>query len=150
MATPISKVPYLMQGLLDWMVDSGATPYLILNTRLEGVSAPGEFIQADGSITLNISGSAVRNLHISAEGVFFDSRFKGVPYSIGAPIKAVLGLVSRESGEGLWFAEHAPSSLEAPSADDHGSEDSHSSASEPTGIPSNGKSAKSSHLRVVE
>ena len=44
---------------------------LSLNTRLEGVSVPGEFIQADGSITLNISGSAVRNLSISAEGVFF-------------------------------------------------------------------------------
>mgnify|MGYP006432858725 FL=1 len=101
MATPISKVPYLMQGLLEWMADAGLTPYLVINARLEGVVVPAEFVQADGSITLNISASAVRNLNISADGVFFDSRFKGNSFSIGAPIKAVLGLVSREAGDGL-------------------------------------------------
>ena len=70
MAKPLSKVPYLIQGLLDWMSDSGVTPYLVINARLEGVAVPVEFVQADGSITLNISASAVRNLRISADGVF--------------------------------------------------------------------------------
>ena len=147
MATPISKVPYLMQGLLDWMVDSGATPYLILNTRLEGVSVPGEFIQADGSITLNISGSAVRNLSISAEGVFFDSRFKGVPYSIGAPIKAVLGLVSREAGDGLWFPENAPS---ASLSSDWNAAPGQSPSEGASESRPETKASKGSHLRVVD
>ena len=147
MATPISKVPYLMQGLLDWMVDSGATPYLILNTRLEGVSVPGEFIQADGSITLNISASAVRNLRISADGVFFDSRFNGQPYSIVAPIKAVLGLVSREAGDGLWFPENAASA--SLSSDGNAAPGQSPSEGASESRPE-AKSSKGSHLRVVD
>ena len=153
MGTPISKVPYLMQGLLDWMVDSGSTPYLILNARMEGVSVPGEFVQPDGSITLNISGTAVRNLNISADGVFFDSRFKGLPVSISAPIQAVLGLVSRETGDGLWFPENAPGpAAETPLVDEHPRDGHEASGSELSGnhFGSKPKPTKASHLSVVE
>jgi stringent starvation protein B len=147
MAKPLSKVPYLIQGLLDWMSDSGVTPYLVINARLEGVAVPVEFVQADGSITLNISASAVRNLRISADGVFFDSRFKGQPYSIVAPIKAVLGLVSREAGDGLWFPENAPSA--SLSSDGNAAPGQSPSEGASESRPE-AKASKGSHLRVVD
>ncbi len=150
MATPISKVPYLMQGLLEWMADAGLTPYLVINARLEGVVVPAEFVQADGSITLNISASAVRNLNISADGVFFDSRFKGNSFSIGAPIKAVLGLVSREGGDGLWFPESAPGPSGESLTTDGDVAGGRSSRENATESQSEVKPSKGSHLRIVD
>jgi len=109
----ISKVPFLVKGLLDWMAEANLTPYLIVNTRVEGVSVPEAFAQPDGTITLNIGGDAVRGFQLESEGIYFSSRFQGNAYSIVVPTAAILGLVSRETTEGLWFSEHVtPSSGE--------------------------------------
>lgn len=119
-----SKISFLIKGLLDWMADANLTPYLVINANLDGVQVPRAFAQPDGSITLNLSGHAIRHLEIAADGLGFDSRFQGQPHSIWVPINAILGLVSRETSDGLWFPENQPSSSvqkglgEAPNLDD--------------------------------
>jgi stringent starvation protein B len=51
--------------------------------------------------------------------VRFDSRFAGQPYLIFIPYAAVLGLIGRESGEGMFFPEnHTADSLGEGSPDD--------------------------------
>ena len=65
----LSKVPFLVKGLLDWMAEANLTPYLIVNTRVEGVSVPEAFAQPDGTITLNIGGDAVRGFQLESEGI---------------------------------------------------------------------------------
>ncbi len=106
---PRSKIPFLVKGLLDWMVEEDFTPYLVVNARLEGVQVPSAFVQRDGTITLNLSGHAIRQFVIEADGLGFNSRFQGQPHSIWVPMGAILGLVSRETSDGLWFPENQPS-----------------------------------------
>jgi stringent starvation protein B len=99
----------LIKGLLDWMVEEDLTPYLVVNANLESVQVPKAFVQGDGTITLSLSGHAVRNFAVEADGLGFNSRFQGQPHSIWVPIGAILGLVSRETSDGLWFPENQPS-----------------------------------------
>jgi len=100
----ISKIPFLIRGLLDWMIEAGYTPYLIVNAQADGVAVPQAFVQPDGTITLNISGDAVRDFHFEADHLYFSSRFQGQAHAIAVPLEAILGLVTRETSDGLWFA----------------------------------------------
>jgi stringent starvation protein B len=104
-----SKIPFLIKGLLDWMVEEDLTPYLVVNANVDGVQVPAAFVQADGTITLNLSGHAVRHFAIESDGLGFNSRFQGQSHSIWVPISAILGLVSQETSDGLWFPENQPS-----------------------------------------
>jgi stringent starvation protein B len=99
------------------MVQEDLTPYLVVNAKIDGVQVPTAFVQNDGTITLNLSGHAIRNFGIEADGLGFNSRFQGQSHSIWVPIGAILGLVSRETSDGLWFPENqlsvtAPSQAE--------------------------------------
>ena len=41
LSVPRSKIPFLVKGLLDWMVQEDLTPYLVVNAQsLEGVQVP--------------------------------------------------------------------------------------------------------------
>jgi len=99
------------------MVQEDLTPYLVVNAKIDGVQVPTAFVQNDSTITLNLSGHAIRNFGIEADGLGFNSRFQGQSHSIWVPIGAILGLVSRETSDGLWFPENqlsvmAPSQAE--------------------------------------
>lgn len=98
-----SSVPYLLRSINDWILDNGYTPYLIVDAQYPDVRVPADSVK-DGQIVLNISPSAIRNLVISNEYVMFSGRFGGVPFEIAVPIKAVLGIVAKENGEGMWFS----------------------------------------------
>lgn len=102
-STMTSSVPYLLRSLNEWILDNGCTPYLILDAQSPEVKVPEKFVE-NGQIVLNISPSAVRNLVISNEYIIFNGRFGGVAYEISAPIQAVLGIVAKENGEGMWFS----------------------------------------------
>ena len=97
-----SSVPYLLRGLYEWILDNGCTPYLVLDATVDGAYVPEEYVK-EGQIVLNISPSAVRDLQIEQDFLSFDGRFQGVAMGIYAPINAVLGIVARENGEGMWF-----------------------------------------------
>ena len=101
-----SRVPYLLLPLLEWLVDNDLTPYLIVNTLLPEVIVPPGFAQPDGRIIFNISSGAVRNLSIEKRYVLFDGRFSGSSFEVCVPIDAVLALVSKETGDGMWFPEN--------------------------------------------
>ena len=97
-----SSVPYLLRGMHEWILDNGCTPYLVLDATVGGTFVPEEHVK-EGQIVLNISPSAVRDLQIEQDFLSFDGRFQGVAMEIYAPINAVLGIVARENGEGMWF-----------------------------------------------
>ena len=82
------------------MVEEDLTPYLVVNAKRDGVQVPKAFVQDDGTITLNLSGHAIRNFAIEPDGLGFNSRFQGQPHSIWVPVGAILGLVSREASDG--------------------------------------------------
>ena len=97
-----SSVPYLLRAINEWILDNGCTPYLILDAAVNDTSVPMEYVK-DGQIVLNISTAAIRDLVIGDDHIAFSGRFGGVPHEIYAPMKAVMGIVAKENGEGMWF-----------------------------------------------
>lgn len=102
-----SSVPYLVRAINEWILDNQCTPYLILDVGVEGIAVPMEYAK-EGQIVLNISPMAVRDLVIDNDFVAFTGRFGGVPHDIYAPLEAVLGIIAKENGEGMWFPREKP------------------------------------------
>ncbi|MEM7504755.1 MAG: ClpXP protease specificity-enhancing factor [Pseudomonadota bacterium] len=96
--------PYLIRAHHEWMSDNGLTPHLVVNANHEDVQVPASFVQ-DGTIVLNISLRAVRDLMLRNESIEFSARFSGVPHQIYVPLAAVRGLVAREYGIGITFPD---------------------------------------------
>jgi stringent starvation protein B len=89
--------------MLDWIVDNGWTPHLIVDARPESVQVPRQFV-TEGFIRLNISASATQSFRIGEDAVEFQARFGGVSHFIHVPLDHVLAIVARENGKGLAFS----------------------------------------------
>jgi stringent starvation protein B len=94
--------------MLDWIVDCGWTPHLIVDATSDDVEVPRQFVK-EGRIVLNISASATQNFSIGSDTVEFNARFSGVSHRIRVPCDAVLGIYARETGQGMVFTEEPPS-----------------------------------------
>jgi stringent starvation protein B len=68
------------------------------------VSVPRQYVK-DGKIVLNISYSATQLLKLGNEVVSFEARFGGVGFAVHVPVRAVLGIYARETGQGMIFPE---------------------------------------------
>lgn len=97
-----SSRPYLIRALFQWIVDNRCTPHLLIDATRDGVEVPRQFVK-DGQIVLNISPTAVMNLQMQNDCVFFDARFGGVPMQVVLPMPSILGIYARENGQGMMF-----------------------------------------------
>lgn len=93
---------YLLSALHQWITDNDLTPYLAVDTRVQGVMVPEQFT-LDDQLVLNISYSAVQQLSIDQAGVSFNARFGGVPMNVYIPLAAVLAIYAKENGQGMGF-----------------------------------------------
>jgi len=109
----LSRRPYLLRAMLDWIVDCGHTPHLIVDATTDAVQVPRQFVK-EGRIVLNISASATQSFQITAEAVEFSARFSGVSHRIRVPVDQVLGIYARETGQGMVFAEELPDAAPPP------------------------------------
>lgn len=87
----------------EWMTDNGNTPHIVVNALVDGVTVPPEHVK-DGKIILNISASAAHNLKMTNDAVSFRARFGGVPFDVWSPMRSVLGIYARETGQGMIFS----------------------------------------------
>jgi len=110
-----SSRPYIIRALYEWILDNNCTPHILVSTEYAGVQIPSGFAQ-NGQITLNLSPSAVRHLHVDNEAISFEGRFAGVAYRLYIPVGAVLAIYAREDGQGMAFNLEAPPT--PPSTDD--------------------------------
>ena len=97
-----SSRPYLVRALYKWIVDNDCTPHMLVNSDYPKVQVPAGFA-SDGQIVLNVSPTAVRQLHMDNEAVSFEGRFGGVPHTLYVPIPAIMGVYARENGQGMVF-----------------------------------------------
>jgi stringent starvation protein B len=97
-----SNRPYLIRALFEWIIDNDCTPYLIVSTRVPGVSVPEGHVE-NQRIVLNISPQAVRNLDMGNQLIEFDGRFSGRPYHVSTPVGAVMAIYAKETGQGTAF-----------------------------------------------
>jgi stringent starvation protein B len=107
--------------MLDWIVDCGYTPHLIVDANPDVVQVPRQFVK-EGRIVLNISASATQAFTIGAAAVEFSARFGGISHSIRVPVEYVLGIYARETGQGMVFTEDAGSMPAEPGSTDSGGE----------------------------
>jgi stringent starvation protein B len=115
----LSRRPYLLRAMHEWMVDSGYTPHLIVDANFDLVQVPKQFVK-EGRIVLNVSASATEALLIGPEAVEFNARFGGVSHYINVPIDAVLGIYARETGQGMVFTEGVDAEPVPPEGNDPG------------------------------
>lgn len=99
-----SSRPYLLRALNEWIVDNGATPQILVDSRHPELSVP-DSVRTREKIVLNISPSAVRDLEIDNEFVSFVARFGGVSHGVLVPLAAVQAIYARENGQGMMFPD---------------------------------------------
>lgn len=101
--------PYLIRAMHEWMIDNDLTPHIVVDALHEGVDLPTAHVN-DGKVVLNISYAATRGLELGNADISFGARFGGVERSLSIPVTAVLGIYSRETGQGMVFSddEHEP------------------------------------------
>jgi len=90
--------------MVDWISDNGETPHIVVDASQEGVQVPEQYVH-EGKVVLNVGVTATQNLSLGNELVEFSARFGGVPFPVSIPVRAVLGIYARESGEGMIFTD---------------------------------------------
>jgi stringent starvation protein B len=100
----ISRRPYLLRAMHEWISDSGYSPHVIVDALQAGVEVPAAYVK-DGKIVLNLSSSATQRLQLKNDVVQFDARFAGVVHHVNVPIQSILGIYARETGEGMIFSD---------------------------------------------
>ena len=108
-----SRRPYLLRAMYEWMADAGQTPYILVDARQDGVQVPQESVH-EGRVVLNVSGHAANRLALGNEQVEFDARFNGISHHVVVPIRAVLAIYARETGQGMMFGLEDDTAVEQP------------------------------------
>jgi stringent starvation protein B len=98
----IANKSYLARAYNDWIVDSGCTPYLMVDAEQEGVNVPEDFVQ-DGKIILNVKPEAIRDLDINYDELTFRATFGGEEWGIVVPMDALMAVYAMEDGRGIMF-----------------------------------------------
>lgn len=101
---PTSRRPYLLRAMHEWITDNQQTPHVVVDAELEGVEVPRQYVK-DGKIVLNVSHPATKSLQLGNEWLEFSARFGGVTRLVRVPMKAVLGIYARETGQGMIFSD---------------------------------------------
>lgn len=89
---------YIVEAYYKWMVDSGYTPYLLIDATVDYVEVPLDYVE-DGKIVLNIAPLATRDLKFHPSYLSFRTQFSGVTYSIYIPMIALHSIFSKENQE---------------------------------------------------
>jgi len=110
----LSRKPYLLRAMHQWIVDSGHTPHIVVDVSLAGVQAPSGYAK-DGKLVLNVSFDATQKLELAADHVEFSARFAGVSQHVHVPMDAVLAVYAYETGQGMIFEPKDETESSSPS-----------------------------------
>ncbi len=110
-----SRRPYLLRAMHEWLTDNTQTPHLVVDATVDGVQVPRQYVR-DGKIVLNVSYEATSGLLLKNDAVSFGARFGGVAHEVRLPMRSIVGIYSRESGQGMVFTDDdmPPPSSEPP------------------------------------
>ncbi len=102
--TMTTSKPYLIRAIHEWILDNQMTPHLVVDANYPAARVPMEFVD-EGRIVLNISPGAVYGLIMSNDWIEFNARFGGVAREVMIPTEAVVGIFTRENGQGMVFPD---------------------------------------------
>lgn len=89
----------------EWISDNDQTPHVVVDAEQPNVEVPRQYVK-EGKIILNLSHAATNGLKLGNEWVEFSARFAGVTRTVRVPVRAVLGIYARETGQGMLFNEN--------------------------------------------
>ena len=125
--------PYILRATYQWCLDFGFSPCIQAivcpNTRV-----PRDYVES-GMIILNISPIATHKLDLTNNDISFTGRFAGSAMEIWVPVKNVLAIFAKETGQGVTF-ENKP-------------KPEHKSAQQ-YGISKNENTSGRDHLVIIE
>ncbi|MXW07949.1 MAG: ClpXP protease specificity-enhancing factor [Gammaproteobacteria bacterium] len=104
---------YLVDALIQWLLDNECVPHIVLQCDQPDVKVPQEFVR-DNRLVLNVAPSAVHNYSLTNSSIAFDTRFSGVSHHISAPIGAIVGVCARGSSVGMMFEPEVASATDLP------------------------------------
>jgi stringent starvation protein B len=93
---------YVVEAYYKWIVESGFTPYLVVDATVDHIEIPTEHVR-DGQIVLNMAPQAIRDPVFHKSYLSFRTQFSGVTHYIYIPMIAVLSVYAKENGEGKMF-----------------------------------------------
>ena len=96
------KRPYLLNAIHAWLLDNNETPYISVDADGDIGSIPESAVK-DGVVVLNVSPTAIESLDIGLDAMSFYCRFNGVRTSISLPMRSILAIYGKESGQGIEF-----------------------------------------------
>ncbi|MGH8369649.1 MAG: ClpXP protease specificity-enhancing factor [Gammaproteobacteria bacterium] len=114
---PLSRKPYLLRAMHQWIMDSGMTPHIVVDVGIHGVEVPPGYAK-DGKLVLNVSYDATQSLDLAADHVEFSARFGGVARHLFIPMDAVLAIYAHETGQGMIFGPEEDPSPTSPGESD--------------------------------
>lgn len=95
-----SNRPYLLQAMLQWIVDNKMTPHIVVRADHPQVMVPTQFIN-DGRIVLNINPQAIRDFVITTRVMTFRANFSGERMNLFIPLAAIEAIYAHENGQGI-------------------------------------------------
>ena len=98
----VPNKPYVTRAFYEWIVASECTPYLVVDTTIDYVDVPEEYIDND-QIVLNLSPVAIKDLQLHNRYISFSAQFSGELKHIYVPIAAVSAIYAKENGRGMMF-----------------------------------------------
>ena len=113
----VSRRPFLVRAMHEWMTANNQTPHLVVDASATTTEVPRAYVR-DGRITLNVSWQATQGLKLGNEWIEFSARFGGVVHHVRIPVASVRGIYARETGQGMLFQDEGES---PPPAADSGS-----------------------------
>lgn len=133
----LSRKPYLLRAMHEWIVDSGHTPFIVVDTTVAGVEAPAGYAK-EGKLVLNLSQAATHGLDLgNNQQLEFETRFGGLSRHVLVPWDALLAIYAQETGQGIVFG---PEEEPAPAGP----------AAAKGGQPSKPRAVKKPSLKVVK
>ena len=96
------KRPYLLNAIHAWLLDNNETPYISVDADEDIGSIPESAVK-DGVVVLNVSPTAIESLDIGLDAMSFYCRFNGVRTRINLPMRSILAIYGKESGQGIEF-----------------------------------------------
>ena len=81
----LTRSDYVLSALYQWMIENDGEPQIVVNTLVDGVFAPSNLINPDGTIVYNLTPTAVSGLSIKDGYVCFNARFNGKETYVSLP-----------------------------------------------------------------
>lgn len=98
----LPKKPYLVKMLYQWIVDSGCTPYISVDTQVDYVDVPEAYVK-NHQIILNVSPESISDLVMENRYLSFFADFSGEEQFIYLPMLSITAIYAKENGEGTMF-----------------------------------------------